>query len=100
MKLRGLPGLLILAMVLLFVVPSAVGFYTDWLWFRELGYERLFLRTLSAQGAAFTVTFLVVFLFLHTNLRFALRRTFDPPRVEPGPGADGRGIAVERRAAA
>ncbi len=97
MRLRGLPGLLLLALVLLFVVPSAVAFYTDWLWFQELGYQALFLRTLNAQGAAFIVTFLVVFLFLHGNLRFARRRTSDRPRVVLGTGADGRAIAVEGR---
>ena len=97
MRLRGLPGLLILAMVLLFVVPSAVAFYTDWLWFQELGYQRIFLRSLNAQGTAFVVTFLAVFLFLHVNLRFARRRTFDRPRVVLGTGADGRTISVESR---
>jgi len=97
MRLRGLPGLLLLALVLLFVVPSAVAFYTDWLWFNELGYEALFLRSLNAQGAAFIITFLVVFLFLQVNLRFARRRTFDRPRVVLGTGADGRAIAVEGR---
>jgi uncharacterized membrane protein (UPF0182 family) len=97
MRLRGLPGLLILAMVLLFVVPSAVAFYTDWLWFQELGYQRIFLRSLNAQGTAFAVTFLAVFLFLHVNLRFARRRTFDRPRVVLGTGADGRTISVESR---
>ena len=97
MRLRGLPGLLLLALVLLFVVPSAVAFYTDWLWFQELGYQALFLRTLNAQGTAFVITFLVVFLFLHVNLRFARRRTFDRPQVVLGRGADGRTIAVEGR---
>jgi uncharacterized membrane protein (UPF0182 family) len=97
MRLRGLPGLLLLALVLLFVVPSAVAFYTDWLWFQELGYQALFLRTLNAQGTAFVITFLIVFFFLHVNLRFARRRTFDRPRVVLGTGADGRAIAVEGR---
>jgi hypothetical protein len=97
MRLRGLPGLLILAMVLLFVVPSAVAFYTDWLWFQELGYQGIFLRSLNAQGTAFVVTFLAVFLFLHVNLRFARRRTFDRPRVVLGTGPDGRTISVESR---
>jgi uncharacterized membrane protein (UPF0182 family) len=83
--------------VLLFVVPSAVAFYTDWLWFHELGYQRIFLRTLNAQGTAFVITFLVVFLFLHLNLRIARRRAGDRPRVVLGTGADGRAITVEGR---
>jgi hypothetical protein len=39
------PGILVIVVGLLFVVPSAVGYYTDWLWFRELGYDSVFLRS-------------------------------------------------------
>jgi len=97
MRLRGLPGLLLVAAVALFVVPSAVGYYTDWLWFRELGYEQIFLRTLNAQTLVFAFTFAVVYLFVYFNLRFARRRTLDRPRVVFGTGADGRPITFEGR---
>ena len=97
MRLRSLPGLLLLALVVLFVVPSAVVYYTDWLWFRELGYEQIFLRTLNAQSAVFAATFAIVFSFLYFNLRFARRRTSDRPRVVLGTSADGRPISVEGR---
>ena len=69
----GLPGILLLVIGLLFVVPSAVGFYTDWLWFRELGYEGVFLRSLNAQFAVFGATFFAVFVFLYFNIRLAAR---------------------------
>jgi uncharacterized membrane protein (UPF0182 family) len=95
MRLRGLPGLLIVAALLLFIVPTMVGFYTDWLWFRELGYEGLFLRMLNAQAVVFVVTFAAVFLFLYVNLRYARRRTSERRRVVLGTGADGREIAIE-----
>ena len=72
MRLRSLPGLLLLAIALLFVVPSAAEYYTDWLWFRELGYEGIFLRTLNAQSAAFSITFAIVFTFVYVNLRIHL----------------------------
>jgi uncharacterized membrane protein (UPF0182 family) len=97
MRIRGLPGLLVLAALLLFVLPSAIRFYTDWLWFRELGYEGVFLRTLNAQTIVFAVTFSIVYLFLYFNLRFARRRTLDRPRVVLGAGADGRPITLEGR---
>jgi uncharacterized membrane protein (UPF0182 family) len=97
MRLRGLPGLLLLAAILLFVLPSAVGYYTDWLWFRELGYEGVFLRTLNAQSAVFGATFAAVYLFIFLNLRLARRRTADRPRVVLGTGGDGRPIAIEGR---
>jgi len=94
MRLRGLPGLLLLGAVLLFGVPSFVTYYTDWLWFRELGYEGIFLRTLNAQFAVFAATFGAVFLFLSLNLR-AARRTIRRPHIVVGTGPDGRAISVE-----
>ena len=97
MRLRGLPGILVLAAVLLFVLPSAVSFYTDWLWFGELGYEGVFLRRLNAQGLVFLATFAPVFLFLYYNLRFARRHTADRPRIVLSTGADGRPISLEGR---
>ena len=97
MRLRGLPGLIFLAILLLFVVPSAVAYYTDWLWFRELGYEGIFLRTLNAQTKVFGATFGIVYLFLFLNLRLARGRTADRPRVVLGMGADGRPVSLEGR---
>jgi uncharacterized membrane protein (UPF0182 family) len=95
MRLRSLPGLLVVAALLLFIVPTMAGFYTDWLWFRELGYEGVFLRMLNSQGIVFVVTFAVVFVFLYVNLRFARRRTSERRRVVLGRGADGQEIAIE-----
>ena len=95
MRLRSLPGLLIVAAFLLFIVPTAVGFYTDWLWFSEIGYEGVFLRSLNAQDLVFALTFGLVFLFLYANLRFARRRTSERRRVVLGTGADGQEISLE-----
>ena len=41
-----LAGLVLAAIV----VPTAVAFYTDWLWFGETGYREVFLTTLTAQS--------------------------------------------------
>jgi uncharacterized membrane protein (UPF0182 family) len=97
MRFKGLPGLVLIVSILLFVVPSAATFYTDWLWFVELGYEGVFLRTLSAQARVFVTTFGLVFAFLFLNLRFARRRTSARPQVVLGTGADGRPLALEGR---
>ena len=96
MRLRGLPGLLLLGFALLLIVPSAVTFYTDWLWFRELGYSSVFLRRINAQAIVFGVAFAAVFLFLFLNLRLA-RGTLDRPHIVLGTGSDGQPIAVEGR---
>jgi uncharacterized membrane protein (UPF0182 family) len=97
MRPRGFSGLFLLAAVLLFIVPSAVGYYTDWLWFQEVGYTGVFLRTLNAQGAVFLATFTVAYLFLYFNLRVARVRTASRPRVVLGTGGDGRPISVDAR---
>jgi hypothetical protein len=96
MRLRSFPGLILFATVALFIVPSAMSFYVDWLWFAELGYEGIFLRILNAQGAIFLATALAVFAALYLNLRIA-RRTLNRPHVVLGTGVDGRAIALEGR---
>ncbi len=91
----GVIGLL-LAILLLFALPALVRFYADWLWFGEVGYQSVFLRTLTAQATLALLVFLVTFLVLALNLRLAFstlkRREFeiltpDGPRsiaVDPG----------------
>ena len=49
MRFRGLSGLIGLAVVLLFAIPSLSIYYTDWLWFQELGYTAVFLKSINAQ---------------------------------------------------
>jgi uncharacterized membrane protein (UPF0182 family) len=88
-RLSGVP-LLLLLLLLGTAIPATAEFYTDWLWYREVGYEQVFLRTLSARAMTGTVTGLVVFAILWVNLRLALRslrrrdftiNTPDGPRV-------------------
>jgi uncharacterized protein len=64
---------LILAALLFFAGPSLVRFYTDWLWFGEVGYQAVFLTMLRSQGALFTLTFAVSALWLAFNLSTAVR---------------------------
>jgi hypothetical protein len=72
MSVRKFP--ILLALVLLMVgVPATATFYTDWLWFKELGYEAVFLRSLSAQALVSIVAGAVVFALLAGNLVLALR---------------------------
>ena len=35
---------------LVFLLPGAVSFYTDWLWFGETGYQAVYGRTLYTQS--------------------------------------------------
>jgi len=82
---------LFFAAVLLFTgVPSFAEFYTDWLWYQELGYEQIFLKSLSAQATTGLLVGGAVFAILWLNLRVSLRQlrrrefaiaTPDGPRI-------------------
>jgi uncharacterized membrane protein (UPF0182 family) len=72
-------SLLILLAVVLVLALEAVPFYTDWLWFEEVGYLPVFLRIAATRGAILIVVGLVTFLFLSLNLRAAVRAR--PPDV-------------------
>jgi uncharacterized membrane protein (UPF0182 family) len=65
--------LLVLLFVLLAAVPGFAQFYTDWLWFREVGYEQVFLRSLTVQSLVSTGTGVVAFAILAANLIVAAR---------------------------
>jgi uncharacterized membrane protein (UPF0182 family) len=58
--------------LLFFAGPSAVRFYTDWLWFGEVGYQSVFLTMLRAQATLFTVVFATAALWLAFHFRVAL----------------------------
>jgi uncharacterized membrane protein (UPF0182 family) len=64
--------LLLVFLLLFFGGPSAVGFYTDWLWFSELGYPQIFTTMLRGQSTLFSITCVATFLWLALNLRVAL----------------------------
>src|SRR5215470_16822859 len=69
----------VVALVVLGLLGQLVPLYTDWLWFDEVGYTTVFLKTLSLRGTLFTAVALGVLLFLYLNLTFAARTA--PPDV-------------------
>ncbi|HEX2461344.1 MAG TPA: UPF0182 family protein, partial [Vicinamibacterales bacterium] len=64
--------ILILLALAFFAGPAAIRFYTDWLWFGEVGYPQVFLTVLRAQSLLFAITFAVAAVWLAVNLRLAL----------------------------
>ncbi|HEY6361951.1 MAG TPA: UPF0182 family protein [Vicinamibacterales bacterium] len=73
MPQRPLRALLIaLALLIFFAGPSLLGFYTNWLWFSEVGYQQVFTTILRAQGTLFTIVFAIAVLWLRFNLQIAL----------------------------
>ncbi len=77
-----------LFLVLFVALPGSIGLYTDWLWFREIGFERVFLTEHLMQVGLAVLGGLLTFGFLVANLRFALRGVVpDPVIVRFNPGA-------------
>jgi hypothetical protein len=63
---------LIALAVLFFGGPSLLRFYTDWLWFGEVGYQQVFTTIIRSEATLFTFTFVISVLWLVVNLRLAL----------------------------
>jgi uncharacterized membrane protein (UPF0182 family) len=74
MALRDIPRapLIALGLILLMAIPSFAEFYADWLWFEEVGYTGVFLKSITARSAMGSVVFLVASAFLAFNLFVAL----------------------------
>jgi uncharacterized protein len=65
---------IIIALILLVIgIPAMAEFYTDWLWFQEVGYEQVFLRSLTARSLVTVGVAIVAFLLLAGNLLAALK---------------------------
>ena len=74
------PGRLIILLVLLLIFfggPSLIDFYTDWLWFGEIGYQSVFTTMLRSQGTLFTFAFVLAFAWLALNFRVAVASIAD-----------------------
>ena len=65
-------AVIVAALVLFMGGPSVVRFYTDWLWFGELGYQSVLATKLRSQGTLFTIVFVGLFVWLVLNLRIAV----------------------------
>jgi uncharacterized membrane protein (UPF0182 family) len=63
---------------LLVALPASASRLTDWLWFREIGFERVFLLKIGAWWALFLATAAVAFAALYATARFALRGVVRP----------------------
>src|SRR5437762_2991584 len=59
-------------LLLFFGGPQLVRFYTDWLWFGEVGYQQVFTTIVRSEASLFTIAFVVSVIWLVVNLRLAL----------------------------
>ena len=73
MSVRSRVPVFVVLLLLMTALPATAVFYTDWLWFQEVGYEQVFLRSLAARSVVTSVTAIFVFALLAGNLLLALR---------------------------
>jgi uncharacterized protein len=71
MRLRA--PLLLLLVFLITGIPAAAEFYTDWLWFQEVGYEQVFLRSLTVRAIVTAAVGVLAFALIGGNLVVAMR---------------------------
>ena len=71
-RLMWILGLLFL---LLLSINWIVNTYTEWLWFRQLGYQSIWLKQWGAQVISFVVFFVLAMIILLLNWHYARRRT-------------------------
>ncbi len=74
--------LVIPALILLLLLwPGWTGFYTEWLWFEELGYQQVFSTTLRAKMLLGVIAALLAGLLIWINFKLALRLTAAQSRM-------------------
>lgn len=79
-KIRG--ALLIVLVVLLVAFPTVARWYTEWLWFGEVGYRAVFWTPVVSSWALGAAAALSVFLILFPNVRPLLRLRPVPRVIE------------------
>ena len=84
-----MPARFVFLLVLLsvfMIVPSALDLFTEWLWFSEVEYTAIFLRSLSAKVVLGAAAFMFAFAGLSLNFFAALRRFTQPYTLFAGAG--------------
>ena len=61
--------LLVLVIALLFLYPAVARWYTEWLWFHEVGYPAVFWVPIASAAAVGLAAAAVVFVILALNVR-------------------------------
>ena len=51
----------LIALLVLIVLPAFAQIYTEWLWFGEVGYQSVFLKSLTTRGLVGVGVFAIAF---------------------------------------
>lgn len=57
------------------IVPLAINFVSDWLWFGEVGFTKIFATILSTKLLLFVISSGLIFIILYSNHRFLKSRS-------------------------
>lgn len=75
-----------LAFILFALAPTLTSFVTDYLWFREVGFEKIYVTEIVAKSLLFFAALLFAYYFITLNARFATKGVSKAPvlwRVSP-----------------
>src|SRR6185436_11371786 len=67
-RVAGLAALLLLTLAM----PQIVRYYTDWLWFGEVGFRQVFSTILRTQSLLFAAAVLASVAWFYLNVRVAV----------------------------
>ena len=74
------------AFILFALAPSVTGFATDWMWFGEVGFRKVYATELMTKTLLFVIVTLVTYFFISLNAKHAVTDTTKAPvlwRVSP-----------------
>lgn len=81
-RLMGWAAVLIALIPLGMALGWLITFYTDWLWFSSLGYERVLVTMVSTRAALYVVALLLFLAVALPSLWYAIRSTSGTPLIE------------------
>src|ERR1051325_1338666 len=70
---RGLLLAIVIAVILLTLIPAISNRFSDWLWYDDVGFERVFFTKIVAQWTLGLIGGVIAFVTLYVNARLALR---------------------------
>ncbi len=59
----------------LFFLPQFISFYVDWLWFKDVRFEKIFITKINAQAITALAGILAGFLITYANILFSMHAT-------------------------
>jgi uncharacterized protein len=87
---RWLLIIVAVAFITIIAWPPVVVFYTDWLWFKDLGYQTVFSTMLMTKVALGLTVGLLATTFTWLNFKLALRQSHKPADIQDAGWEAGR----------